>query len=510
MFKGRLSKIAKMRADQLPDNSPNKIQGPKIVAQPSEFFFPHLIHHPAPHSPTQTIATMEALEALRTPPYTLSQDSDHIFIEITCADWVGTPKLAVEGRIFGFHLEPYYLPLVLPGGVIRGQLISTSAEQGYTFRVTLKKQHAGEHFRALEELQPQLLPEDELKQAMEDAEGGKGFFAPPPGDRGEEDEAAKSLLQRALRSQGLTTVNDDDGEAAVDAPQPGPSTGAGSSPRESFGFGFKNMFHGPLIPAGCADTRGVLEVADPEAIAPFEREQRAIAYEEEHWDEGIYMDNYLDLDGELAHCLHYRPCMPFRRTSSTEHEDFTGNDSLCLVLELLFALSYDERTNEGEATVESGWTIAKLSRSLSASTPPYTIFTFLESAVERILVGCIRRALTVPLYRHWALSMACLWDTIYRLEAGENAVRSGLVKVVDRLEEGQDPILSRLAEVWVRPLLTQIPTKADLQELRDCVVEVMKRSGVITKERVGGERWDLEVCERAAKEAYESGEGGFV
>jgi len=38
----------------------------------------------------------------------------------------------------------------------------------------------------------------------------------------------------------------------------------------------------------------------------------------------------------------------------------------------------------------------------------------------------------------------------------------------------------------------------------------MKRPGVITKERVGGERWDLEVCERAAKEAYESGEGGFV
>lgn len=477
------------------------MQGSKnlILAKPSATFFPHLTHLSTLHLPT--VATMDGF---RTPPYTISQDSDHIYIHITCLGAVGTPNLAVEGRIFGFHFEPYYLPLVLPGGVTKAQL--DNAKDG-SYRVTLTKQQSGENFAGLEGLQPQLMPEDQLKQAMGDAEGEKGFFAPPPGDGGGEDEAANSLLQKALQSQGLTTVNDDDGEAAIDAPQS--QTAGASRSRESFGFGFKNRFHGALIPAGSADTRGVLEVDDPDTVSPLEREQKAVAYEEEHWDEGIYMDNYLDLDGELDHLLRFQSSISSAAIPCTDNEESTDIESLCLILELLFAFSYDERTNEGESTVESGWTIAKLSRSLSVSTRPHSCSTTLESAVEQVLVGCIRRALTVPLYRHWDLSIACIKDAIRWLGAGDIHVQHCLTDIVNRFEEGADPILSRLAEVWVRPLLTQLPTQAGLQKLRDRVTEVMN-GDVITKERVGGERWDLEVCERAAKEAYESGEGGFV
>lgn len=466
------------------------------------------------------------MEGFSIPSYTLSQDADRVYIDITAANASTTPNIAVEGRIFGFHLEPYYLPLVLPHPVTRPDsdsetlqstpldAASNSSSPGEVqrFRVTLYKTQRGEQWSGLEQLQPQLLPEEQLKQALADVEQSKGFFQPAPTTSADgSDEAAQALLQQALRRQGLTTVNDDDGEAQIDAS----STKAGGvkSNRKgpSYGFGFQSKFSGFLIPAGCADPRNVLEVPDPDVVEPAAREQTALTAEEERWDEGIYMDNFLDVDGELTHLLRFKPTLPSAApTPNTTSPDSTLDlETSGLLLQLLFALSYDERTNDGDPTVESGWTLAKLSRSLSASTLPQ-VSSSLEELVASTLVGCVRRALTMPLYRHWELSIACIHDTLLRLEAGKTHVGYCLDEVASRLEAGEDAILCRLCEVWIKPLIAQRPSDAQLQSLSRAIREVMQQGAVVTKENVGGEEWDLEVLERAAQQALEDGEGGFV
>ncbi|CDS01500.1 uncharacterized protein SPSC_04813 [Sporisorium scitamineum] len=486
------------------------------------------------------------MEGFSVPGYQVSQDADHVYIDVSCQLTAETgaamPNIAVEGRIFGFHFKPYYLPLVLPGAVTRPEsdaealriipandsAPSSSQSQRTAFRVTLNKLNRGERFEGLEQVQPQLLPEDQLKQALVDAEQSKGFFQPPSGNgagsidaglsagnNAAVDEAAKALLQQALKSQGLTTMNDDDGEAAMnlDASSQSVASGAGSATGQSWGFGWKSSFKGALIPAGCADTRNVLEVSDPDSVEPAQREQAATAFEEQRWDEGIYMDNFLDIDGELAHLLRFQPRIPpvSASNSSSTGELDVDVEALALLLQLLFAYSYDERTNEGEPTVESGWTIAKLSRSLAASTPPSsTADASLELVLPSTLIGCIRRALTVPLYRHWELSIACIHDTLRRLDAGQAHVRTCLDQIASRLEEGEDPILCRLSEIWLVPLIAQMLTRAQLDALAVCIRRVMEQGDVITKESVGGEGWDLQVLEQAAKRALEDGEGGFV
>ncbi|KAJ9474686.1 Protein SHQ1 [Pseudozyma hubeiensis] len=493
------------------------------------------------------------MEGFSVPEYQVSQDAEHVYVDVTCrpatmgAASTTKPNIAVEGRIFGFHHEPHYLPLVLPGAVTRPetdaealQIInqaessapSSSQSQPSRFRVTLIKVQPGQHFEGLDQVQPQLLPEDQLKQALSDAEQSRGFFRPPgangadnagagvsAGNNAEVNEAARALLQQAMQSQGLTLVNDDDGEAAMDdaaiaLERVDPASSASSAQDEGFGFGWRSSFKGALIPAGCADTRNVLEVPDPKMVHPGERERIAIAFEEKQWDEGVYMDNFLDVDGEVAHLLRFQPKIAPRTTSNNTSVDNGANidiEKLALVVQLLFAYSYDERTNEGDPTVESGWTIAKLSRSLSASLPAHLPNNgSLESVVSSTLIGCVRRALTIPLYRHWELAMACIHDTIRRLDAGASHVLDCLVDIARRLEDGGDDILSRLSEIWVMVLVAQPPTQGEVDAVVACIRSVMDLGDIVTKDSVGGEEWDLQVSEQAARQAFEDGEGVFV
>ena len=470
------------------------------------------------HMTINIISDRRRMDGYTIPTYQVSQDANHVYVDVSCqSPATAQPKVAVEGRIFGFYLDGYYLPLVLPGPARDGgEAVRAMHDDsgGQRIRIALDKVSPGEHFDGLETIQPQLLPEDQLRQALSDAEHRRGFFGHSQGEgvsAGNDqavDEAAKALLRQAIKSHGLTTMEDEDGEAAVDVAQAASSSSARGG---GFGFGWKNSFKGTLIPAGCADTRNVLEVSDPDSIPPTEREQIAVAFEEEHWDEGIYMDNFLDIDGELSHALEFQPSIPSLTNSSMASSGGANIDveALALLLQLLFAYSYDERTNDGEATVESGWTIAKLSRSLAASTSPRSPPDApLESVVAATLIGCVRRALTVPLYRHWQLAQTCIDDTVARLGAGETYIRTCLVAIASRLESGGDAILCRLSEVWVAPLMAHLPDQAQLDALSTSVSKA--REDAITKDQVGGEAWDLQVAEEAAKLAFEQGEGGFV
>jgi protein SHQ1 len=267
------------------------------------------------------------------------------------------------------------------------------------------------------------------------------------------------------------------------------------------------------------DTRNILEVSDPAATPLPERELVAEAFEEERWDEGYYMENFLDQEGEVAYLLQYAPnlassiagssAQEMTRTATPTPTPTQTNEVSCLLIELLSALSYDDRTNEGEQTVESGWTIAKLSRSLSASASASDSAT-LEAAMERTVRSYIRRVLTVPLYRHWELALQCLHDAASHLCAGRQHMRYCLEQILLRLETHQDPVLSRLAQIWIEPLLSHILPDEQLMKLGNTLLQMLQESSVVSKASVSGDRWDLEVLEEAAKRSLETGQGGFV
>ena len=85
----------------------------------------------------------------------------------------------------------------------------------------------------------------------------------------------------------------------------------------------------------------------------------------------------------------------------------------CGLVDLLYAYAYDERTTDGEGTVESPWTIRRLSATLSWLDPP--------DSVHAAALGAVRRALCYPLYRHWRLALAVVADVAALLRLGRAA-----------------------------------------------------------------------------------------
>ncbi|KAJ3105471.1 Hsp90 cochaperone shq1 [Phlyctochytrium planicorne] len=84
------------------------------------------------------------------------------------------------------------------------------------------------------------------------------------------------------------------------------------------------------------------------------------------------------------------------------------------LVDLVFAYCYDVRTTDGEHNVESSWTVAKLSPTLSC----FENF----SSLREVVIACIRRSLIFPLYRNWGLAKRVLEDTAIIFKLGRRAI----------------------------------------------------------------------------------------
>jgi protein SHQ1 len=107
------------------------------------------------------------------------------------------------------------------------------------------------------------------------------------------------------------------------------------------------------------------------------------------------------------------------------------------LLDLLFAYAYNHRTTEGENTVESGWTICKLS--------PTLVNMEVHETLMECCISSIRRVLTFPLYRNYDLALKCLKDVVVILKLGKRACLKALLEIkflLDRHEAAY--VLSRL------------------------------------------------------------------
>lgn len=106
---------------------------------------------------------------------------------------------------------------------------------------------------------------------------------------------------------------------------------------------------------------------------------------------------------------------------------------------ILFAATYNHRTNTGDNTVESAWTIVKLSPTLSWFEHPRSIV----DAASMVT----RRALCFPLYRSWTLATRCLRDVVTLLHLGKPAVVKVLLDAMDIVEHCEDAW--RVGKVWL-------------------------------------------------------------
>ncbi|KAG0297518.1 hypothetical protein BGZ96_006027 [Linnemannia gamsii] len=96
------------------------------------------------------------------------------------------------------------------------------------------------------------------------------------------------------------------------------------------------------------------------------------------------------------------------------------------LIDILFAYSYDLRTSEGDTSVETAWTICKLSPSMAALDQ----FTTLKET----LLASFRRALAYPLNRNWNLALKVLQDVYVILKLGRRGILRALLAIKEVLD----------------------------------------------------------------------------
>lgn len=130
-------------------------------------------------------------------------------------------------------------------------------------------------------------------------------------------------------------------------------------------------------------------------------------------------------------------------------------------MDILFAYSYNLRSTEGESTVESAWTLCRLSATLSC----LEVFP----SVKDVLVACYRRSLAYPLFRNWELSRAVHADVVVLLRLGRAAVLRALLAVKHAVE--MDDAMHIVARLYLTDycVWVQYASEASLASLADAV-----------------------------------------
>ncbi|KAE8219855.1 hypothetical protein CF319_g6525 [Tilletia indica] len=126
-----------------------------------------------------------------------------------------------------------------------------------------------------------------------------------------------------------------------------------------------------------------------------------------------------------------------------------------------------------------------------------------------ILRASYRRALTFPLHRSWALCDKLRDDILVLLRAGLKESCAALRDMEERLLSAEDVVMHRYAEVWVQPVCEWLENHGSDHSFALLAAEIEALSPEPTRDLVGGEMWDLELLEAAAKDALDEGHGGY-
>lgn len=358
-----------------------------------------------------------------TPAFDLSQDPEYLILSIR-VPYTRTSEfdLYVDGTDFKFFAKPYFLRLTLPGRIVEDgrEKAKFDIDKGL-FILRVPKETAGEHFEGLQMLTSLLAPKGSrsAKPLVEDLSSG---CSESVGDEEEEDEED---FDWQVEQEVYTEQSEEELKA-----------------QQKYGFGNQRSGVFARLQEELSD---VIDIKNPEGTTAAERRQGRLEAEASAFSPDHYLADFFE-DDEIKGLLKFKPWWAKLSPSTEQVEEaavsftddqkeqlrkFTNRSYLLdktsrhqawlSLVDILLAHCYEVRATEGEHSVESPWTIRKLSGTLC----------WLETYVslQEVLVSFGRRVLCFPLYRHFALVSAALADTTKILQTGRACVLKCLLDV---------------------------------------------------------------------------------
>ncbi|KAI9102735.1 SHQ1 protein-domain-containing protein [Phlyctochytrium arcticum] len=436
-----------------------------------------------------------------TPTFRLTQDDNIVTVIIKCP-YIKSQDIEffIEGPEFKFYAKPYFLRLQLPGSIVEDGREKAVYDVGVgEITLQLPKATPGEVFADLDLLTKLMAPRNTTLPQE------NGTSTPRP--------LIEVLESRSvgLESDGPSvrlSANEVE-EMDWDYPQTIPDEPELQTKAK---YGFNNQY------SGYGDHIGQLmqeisDISNLETSTPASRRDERLERENAKFDDEYYIADFLNQD-VIEPILKFKPKswkllkkVQTSRESGSEgtpasvevslseedlemmrvlpNKQYLLDDEKSTYLglvDIIFAYCYNHRTTEGENTVESPWTVAKLSSTLAC----------FESfhGLREVIVACIRRSLAYPLYRNFALALRCLEDVAVMFKLGKRSLLSGLLEV-KRLIGGDDRmyVLSRL---WLDDYCVWIQQASDhmLASLGSELNHIR-----IEKQEIG---WNLEELESQA------------
>ncbi|KAL1117084.1 hypothetical protein AAG570_004412 [Ranatra chinensis] len=352
-----------------------------------------------------------------TPIFELTQTEKSISLKIKAPlANVGKAELVVEDDMVLFHSSPYYLRIHLPGCVreIEGSVGKYDSDRG-EFNFEMAKCTPGQHFEDLDMIGKLLLPQKshaEIKPKIE-VLGEDQINV----DDGMTDDEDWFIEQEEMCEENLML------------------TASGR-------YGFANKLCG----LNWVDRDEFSEILDLKGVdfgSIRERTRERRENEGKEFCEDHYLADFMEPDDLLREVLAYVPpwqaeseflCFVSAKFTSEEREELKklGNRDYLLdkteqkiallsLVDIIFSYAYNHRMTMGDNSVESAWTINKLSATLSW----FQSYTDMKD----VKVTCARRAIIYPLCRHWELTQTVFKDTHTLLSLGRRQLIKCLLEI---------------------------------------------------------------------------------
>lgn len=163
------------------------------------------------------------------------------------------------------------------------------------------------------------------------------------------------------------------------------------------------------------------------------------------------------------------------------------------IIDILFSFLYNCLVTEYENSSESGWTINKLSATLSClmdfdlnyySQSNEISFDILNETIENLIISNYRRVLIYPLYRNIKICEKIKFLIIKILDIGRFGILKCLLKIKNIFDRNEPRFLLNI--IYIDPLIKWIQNNAD-----DNIFEIIKN--VINKINIKKEQLKLDL-----------------
>lgn len=460
-----------------------------------------------------------------TPNFTVDQDDEFVYIKVKIANIrfsAQSVEMYSDGDLFIFSLPPYYLRLRFPGRLVEDErATSRFVPKGECVEIRVPKETKGEHFEDLDlttkllarlKVEPKVAPKTQGVLIEEvDSEVSTG-----PTEPGKVEESIKTMAKEA---------EDFDWEV-----EQKPETLNTSQPK----YGFNDQYAG-MLNHTVGNGNDINELTDPDNLEADARIMQRLIKENLKFDPEYYANEYLTAkfapeDCQISQILAWES--PFKightieftkeeqeRMNNLPKKSYLIDDPRPLyytVVSMLFAYMYDLRSNEGESTVESAWTIGKLAPQICCvdSQLVQSNNSTETSMLKVIVLTMDRRALSYPLIRNYELVQKCWQDVYTVLRCGTRGVLKALMSAREFFRFHDVYYVYCL--IWLDDLCNWVLRDCNEKVLRNLAhalreqVSVTKKEDLVFEKAIGGEELEfvnLVEVEELALESYKLAQG---